>query len=94
MLRCKDLTELVTDHLERQLSLAQSVSVSLHLSSCRHCGAYFGQMKSLVKLLHQLPADAGPTIVSDKLLLLFQRKHRAREVALRARKGGRQLFPS
>jgi hypothetical protein len=51
-------------------------------------------MKSLVKLLHQLPADPGPTIVSDKLLLLFQRKNRAREVALRARKGGRQLLPS
>jgi predicted anti-sigma-YlaC factor YlaD len=82
MLRCKELTELVTDHLERQLSLPLKLSVSFHLSSCRHCRAYFGQMKSLVKLLRLLPAEPAPK-VSDKLLLSFRRRHRAHQVSPR-----------
>jgi len=57
MLRCKEFTELVTDHLEGHLPLARSVRVSFHLGSCQHCRAYHGQMKSLVKLLRQLPID-------------------------------------
>jgi predicted anti-sigma-YlaC factor YlaD len=93
MLRCKELTELVTDHLERQLSLALRMSVSLHLSSCRHCRAYYGQMKSLVKLLRLLPAEPGPPQVSDKLLLSFRRRHRARQVSRHHRDGTLQLLP-
>ncbi len=78
MLSCKELTELVTDYLEGELSLAESASVYFHLSSCRYCRTYLGQMKSVVKLLRQLPADPGPPEVSDELLLSFRRKHRAR----------------
>ncbi len=93
MLRCKELTELVTDHLERQLSLGLRMSVSLHLSSCRHCRAYFGQMKSLVKLLRLLPAEPCPAEVSDKLLRSFRRRHRARPFSRRRRDGALQLLP-
>ena len=72
MLRCRDLTELLTDYLEGELPPAQSASVSLHLSSCEHCRAYLGQMESVVKLLRQLPADPGAPRVSDQLLLSFR----------------------
>ncbi len=93
MLRCKELTELVTDHLERQLPIALRMSVSLHLSSCRHCRAYFGQMKSLVRLLRLLPAEPDPLEVSDKLLLSFRRWHRARQASWRRLDGALQLLP-
>jgi anti-sigma factor RsiW len=76
MPRCNELTELVTDHLEGQLPLAQRASVVFHLSCCRHCRLYVGQMKSLVKLLRQLPAERGPPKVSDQLLASYRRKHR------------------
>ncbi len=76
MLRCKELTELVTDHLEGQMPLAEGVSVSLHLSSCQHCSAYLGQMKAVVRLLRQLPADPSPPRVGDQLLLSFRRTRR------------------
>ncbi|HXN42432.1 MAG TPA: zf-HC2 domain-containing protein [Myxococcaceae bacterium] len=93
MLRCKELTELVTDHLERQLPLALRISVSLHLSSCRHCRAYFGQMKSLVKMLRLLAAESDPPEVSDKLLLSFRRRHRARQVSRHRSDGALRLLP-
>ncbi len=94
MLTCKELTELVTDYLEGQMPLAQSVSVTLHLSSCRHCRAYVGQMKSLVTLLRNLPADPGPQRVDDQLLLRFQRRPRMGEISPRSRIGTLQLLPS
>ncbi len=74
MLRCKDLTELVTDHLEGKMPLAPSVGVFLHLSTCQHCRAYVSQMKSVVSLLRQLPAHPDPPTVSDQLLLSFRRR--------------------
>jgi predicted anti-sigma-YlaC factor YlaD len=82
MVTCRELTELVTDHLERKVPLAAGVCVSLHLSSCQDCQAYRGQMKSLLELLRQLPADpdSGPPRVGDQLLLSFRRRHRVGQV--------------
>lgn len=94
MLRCKELTELVTEHLEGQLPIAQSVSVFLHLSSCQHCRAYLGQMKSLLKLLRQLPADPGPPRVGGQLLLAFRRGRRVGQASRRSRVRALQLLHS
>jgi len=94
MLSCKALTELVTDHLERELSIGPRMSVSLHLSSCPDCRAYFGQMKWLVKLLRQMPAEPAPPKVSDKLLLFFRRWHQASKMAARHRTRTLQLLPA
>ena len=85
MLRCKELTELVTDYLEGQLPPAQRVSVSLHLSSCQHCRAYLSQMKSLVKLLRQLPAESGPPRIADHVLLSFRQRQPVGRVSRRRR---------
>lgn|GEM_PF-4994617 len=83
---------MVTDYLDGHMPLVESISVSLHLTSCRDCRAYLGQMKSMLKLLRQIPADPGPTGVEDQLLLRFRGRHRAAQGARRSRVGALRLL--
>ncbi len=72
MLRCDQLTERVTDHLEGQISLADRVEVYVHLHRCGDCRKYLGQIKETVRLLGQL---AVPPSIADVggLLARFRR---------------------
>jgi len=88
MLRCDELTERVTDYLERQLSLAPKLEIYLHLRRCRDCRTYFEQMEQTVRLLGQLPAPHSSAEVSDALLARF---HRARLSAASGRMGAGTL---
>ena len=61
MITCRELTELVTDYLERRLGPWQRLRFQLHLGLCRHCRAYLRQMRATVDALGQLPLpEAGP----------------------------------
>ena len=75
MLRCDELTERVTDYLERQLSLAPKLEIYFHLRRCMDCRTYLGQMEQTMRLLGQLPGPPSSPEVSDELLARF---HRAR----------------
>lgn len=73
MLRCHQLTERVTDYLERQLPVSEKLNIFLHLSRCRDCRSYLEQMKRTVRLLRQLPAPRCSGEVSDDLMARFRR---------------------
>lgn len=72
MLTCREITELVTDHLEGRLSLLQRVRFQLHLGMCRHCRAYLRQMKATIRVLARLSLEPVPPELSDELLRRFQ----------------------
>jgi predicted anti-sigma-YlaC factor YlaD len=72
MLTCRELTELVTEYLEGQLSLAQQMRFQLHLGMCRHCRAYLRQMKSTIETLGQLPEEPVPPELREELLRRFR----------------------
>ena len=72
MLTCRELTELVTDYLEGDLSLMQGLRFQFHVGLCRHCHAYFRQMKLVIRTLGALPDEPIPPDVSVDLLLRFK----------------------
>ncbi len=51
MLVCRDVTELVSDYLERALPVRQRLAVRLHLLRCEACRRYIDQMRKTVRLL-------------------------------------------
>ncbi|MEW6322289.1 MAG: zf-HC2 domain-containing protein [Acidobacteriota bacterium] len=60
MLNCRDVTERVTDYLERDLSWWERLWFRLHLAMCAACRRYVAQMRTTTQLLRQLgerPAD-------------------------------------
>ncbi len=68
MLTCRDVTERVTDYLERDLSWWGRLQVRLHLAMCAVCRRYVGQMRTTTELLHHLkeqreqPASIDPAL--------------------------------
>ncbi len=47
MLSCEEVTRLVSESLDRELSLRQRVSTKIHLMMCRLCSRYSKQLASL-----------------------------------------------
>ena len=47
MLSCREVTQLVSESLDRRLSLRQRVSMKMHLMMCRLCSRYNKQLAGL-----------------------------------------------
>jgi len=60
---CRDVSELVTDYLERSLSWPQWVGVRWHLAQCDACRRYLTQMRETIRLLatNVLPPPTAET---------------------------------
>lgn len=69
---CRELTELVTDYLDRRLSWRQRLQMELHLGMCRDCRAYLYQMRDTIRTLGDLPPDPLHPGVRDRLLDQFR----------------------
>lgn len=72
MLTCQQVTELVTDYIERRQSLSERVRFELHLGLCRHCRAYLRQMKGTVEALGSPRKESVPPEMSRQVLDRFR----------------------
>lgn len=68
VLKCRDVTELATEHMEGALPLRQAMALRLHLALCSFCRRYFRQLGQTVGLLHAMPAPAPEAGVEDAIL--------------------------
>ena len=59
---CRDMSELVTDYLERAVSLRRRLDMWWHLVRCEACRRFYDQMRRTVRLLGSAsprPPDSG-----------------------------------
>ena len=56
---CKVTHQLVSQGLDRRLSLAEHTKVKLHLSICESCSNFNGQMLLLRKVMHDYPTKTS-----------------------------------
>ena len=52
---CREMSELVTDYLERTLPLRTWLGARWHLLLCPACQRYYAQMRQAVRLLRSRP---------------------------------------
>lgn len=71
-LSCKEVTEVITDYLEGNLSVLDWVRFQMHLGLCLGCRRYFRQMRLTIRTLGTLSAEPIPTAVRDELLQRFR----------------------
>jgi predicted anti-sigma-YlaC factor YlaD len=57
---CKEVHRLVSDGLDRELSLAERVRLRLHLVICDACSNFSGQMQLLRKAMRQWSLSDEP----------------------------------
>jgi len=82
MLMCKEATRLISEGLDRRLSLWQRISLRLHVMMCDACAAYKRQVEGIQQLLQwrlrpQAP-DESPE--GDPLRLSFARRQQIRQL--------------
>ncbi len=72
MLRCRDMSELVTDYLEHELPVRRRFGVWLHLRLCEACRRYTDQMRETVALLSRQPPAHLPSAEEERLIAAAQ----------------------
>ena len=60
MLRCREISKLVSESMERDLPLRQRLSVWMHLMMCRLCSGFARQMQLLRRAARENPERLGP----------------------------------
>ncbi len=67
MLTCREMSELGSDIVDRQLNLRTRLAVLAHLSLCANCRRYIRQLRITSQVLQQMPMDQGPVDVAAVL---------------------------
>ncbi|MET3130175.1 hypothetical protein AAKU55_000428 [Oxalobacteraceae bacterium GrIS 1.11] len=58
---CREVHRLVSEGMDRDLSLVERIRMRLHLMVCRACTRFNGQMSLLRRAMHSFPLDGdGP----------------------------------
>lgn len=60
MLRCREISKLVSESMERDLPLRRRLEVRMHLMMCRLCGGFARQVRLLRRAARQNPQRLGP----------------------------------
>lgn len=55
MLRCREVSKLVSESMERELPLRQRFRVWMHLAMCRMCAGFARQLRLLRRAAHEHP---------------------------------------
>lgn len=72
MLTCKEITALVTDYAEGNLSFPERVRFVMHIGLCRHCRRYVRQMKAATRALGLVSPPELPPELEQELLRRFE----------------------
>ena len=65
---CRDMSELVTDYLERRLPLRGWLGARWHLLQCDACRHYYDQMRRTIRLLAASTLSPPSAEVEDRVL--------------------------
>lgn len=65
MFNCREVSRLVSESLDRELSLPQRLGIRFHLLMCRYCTRFARQLEKVRNLVRAVEADAVPPVNMD-----------------------------
>ena len=68
------MSELVTDYLERAVSIRTRVDMWWHLVRCEACRHYYDQMRRTIGLLRRMPPSPLDTATEDRVVATTRRQ--------------------
>jgi predicted anti-sigma-YlaC factor YlaD len=71
---CRDMSELVTDYLERAVSIRKRLDMWWHLARCEACRHYYDQMRRTIGLLRRIPPTRPDTTTEDGVVAAARRQ--------------------
>lgn len=76
---CRDMTELTTDFLEGEQSLAHWAAFRMHILMCADCRRYLEQMQLTIEALHRMPDEPIADEVHAELMRRYRKWQSHRE---------------
>lgn len=67
-LTCREVVELLSDHLEGALAPRERARVVAHLQTCPECAVYLAQLQTTICALGRLRQDDIPQPIYDRLM--------------------------
>jgi anti-sigma factor RsiW len=65
MLRCHEVADLASDHIDRALPFGRRLQMHLHLAICRACRAYVDQLRKTIGLIRgRAVGEPPPSVVA------------------------------
>lgn len=72
MLTCREMAQLGSDVIDKQLSLGKRIAVHVHLRQCKNCRTYIAQFALTSAVLKKLLAEADGEEVEATLVHIRQ----------------------
>lgn len=66
MLKCREIEQLASDYLDKDLSFRQRMAFKMHLFMCHNCRNYLRQLKTTISSIKLIPARES-VVVDDKV---------------------------
>jgi hypothetical protein len=80
MFNCKEVSQLVSQSMDRELSFTKRMGIRFHLMMCRHCARFVQQLELIRQMIHTQKESCLPRLTLDAKVktklnhLLEQRK--------------------
>ena len=66
MLKCRQIEQLASDYLDKDLSFRQRMAFKMHLFMCHNCRNYLRQLKTTISSIRLMPVTQS-IVVDDKV---------------------------
>lgn len=76
MMSCRQVTELASLYVDRNLPIAKRMAIRMHVAMCAHCRRFVRQLRATLELLRTLGEPSEPAVVSDAVLAAFRARRR------------------
>ena len=72
---CREVVDLLDDHLDGLLSARDRARIEHHLAGCPHCLLHLEQMRATLAATRRIPGEPVDAGVLDELLRAFRECH-------------------
>lgn len=80
LLSCEHASRMVSESMDRPLTLRERVTLRMHLMMCSFCTRFSRQMRFLRQATNQFPQAAPEPVASSEVTLSVDAKQRIRRV--------------
>lgn len=57
MLKCREVAEMASDYIDKEMPWHRSMAIGLHLSMCKHCSGFVNKLRLVVTLVREQPPE-------------------------------------
>lgn len=74
MLNCREVAEMASDYIDKELPWPKSMLMDLHLLMCTHCSGFVDKLKLVVALVNKQPIESLSETEAENIVRMVVRQ--------------------